>query len=266
MKNIIDAWTGRLGNNIFQLLRCIHFSLNVVPGSKISSIEFPTHRLLIGNVVRLSYIEKDDDRCFKKGSFFSSEHDPSLYEFKLMYQKYLSPLVKIKLDDASALEDDDVLYIHIRGGDIFSSHPHAMYLQPPVSYYANVISKYERVVLISEDRLNPCVDKLIEEIEPEKLIQSNGNTLEADLKILCRSRNLMIGAGTFGLLIYFMNTDLRRLYVPEYSLDHLPKGRWTGGPEENEDRFLHSLKMPYGYIKNGEWKNTPYQREIMVNF
>ena len=82
------------------------------------------------------------------------------------------------------------------------------------------------------------------------------NDLYTDLSILTNSNNLVLGFGTFGLLIYCMNTKLKRIYIPKYSIDELPKGSWG-------DTKINIIQLP-NYIKCGEWRNTPEQRKLML--
>jgi hypothetical protein len=68
----------------------------------------------------------------------------------------------IKGDCIQSLSDNDVV-IHIRSGDIFCTDIHPLFWQPPLSFYVNLINthKFDNIHLVSENKLNPCVGKLL---------------------------------------------------------------------------------------------------------
>lgn len=108
---------------------------------------------------------------------------------KLYFQQYISNIFNIKKNDK--LDDSSIVYIHFRGGDIFSNNPHKAYVQPPLSYYKNIVKNYKNVKLICEDKSNPCVNELLKQENTEYI----SNTLENDLSVLSNVSNLIIGFG-----------------------------------------------------------------------
>ena len=72
--------------------------------------------------------------------------------------------------------------------------------------------------------------------------------------------SLVIGFGTFGSLLYLMNTKLKNLYIPKYACDVLIKGTEWG-----ENINVHIIDIP-DYIKVGDWKNTQQQRDFMLSY
>ena len=106
-----------------------------------------------------------------------------------------------------------------------------------------------------EDASNPCIKELMKLDNVEYI----STTLENDLKILGSAQNLVIGFGTFGFLLYLMNPQLRHLYLPKYFADALPRGSW------GQDIEVTIVELP-GYIRVGEWKNTPEQRKLMLEY
>ena len=83
--------------------------------------------------------------------------------------------------------------------------------------------------------------------------------MEDDLKILGSAQNIVIGFGTFGFLLYLMNTNLTNLYLPKYFVDELPKGEW------GSDIKVTIVELP-GYIKVGDWINSAEQRKLMLEY
>ena len=64
---IITEWTGRLGNNILQIIRCIHYALL----NNHSLIIFQEHHLLNENKINLEIISNENTNIIKKDNFFS---------------------------------------------------------------------------------------------------------------------------------------------------------------------------------------------------
>ena len=248
---IINNWTGRIGNNILQLIRAIHYAIE----NKHRIIIFNSHKLLSSQKIIINNEVCNDmkicDTFFSLSKF--NLKDPSPYVMKQYFHRYISPIFLIKIGNASL--DDTSIYVHFRGGDIFSSNPHKAYVQPPLSYYKNIIDDYENAILVCEDNKNPCINELLK----QENIEFTSNTLEKDLSILSNVSNLVIGFGTFGFLLYLMNPYLKNLYIPDYFINELPEGEW--GNELN----LNIINLP-NYIKVGEWKNSVEQRIFMINY
>tara|TARA_Y100000782_G_scaffold30644_1_gene34113 strand:+ start:45889 stop:46647 length:759 start_codon:yes stop_codon:yes gene_type:complete len=248
---LINNWTGRLGNNILQILRAIHFAkLN-----KHSIIKFKPHSFLSQNVITLDDYNRNKEEI--SGDFFNLSKfniiDPEPIIMKEHFQKYIAPIFKIKKIDK--INNDNTIYIHIRSGDIFNKNPHPAYVQPPFSYYKNIIDHYNSVNLIFEDNKNPCVNELL---KINKVTNISGS-LNEDLQKLSSAKNLVIGFGTFGFLLYLINQNLKNIYIPKYFIDTLPKGSW------GDDINIHIVNLPK-YINIGEWKNTFEQRKIMLEY
>jgi len=250
---IIQSWYGRAGNNILQIIRAIHYA--TINSHNI--IYFQQHPLLTSNIIMLENI-KNNDKSQVNDTFFSLKKyniiDPEPGVMKEYFQKYIKPIFKIQIEKNNDV-DDKKIYIHFRGGDIFSSNPHPAYVQPPLSCYKNIINDYDSIKLVCEDKSNPCINELLK----QKNIEYISNTLEKDLSILSNVSNIVIGFGTFGFLFYLMNPHLKNLYIPDFFVNELPKGSW------GNDTNVHIIDLP-NYIKVGEWKNSKEQREIMINY
>ena len=251
---LINNWNGRLGNNILQIIRAIHFAKI----KQYNCILF-VHNLFITNKIIVDNT-KYNDKPNIQDSFFNIKNlgvnDPSPKQMKDYFDLYIRNIFKIKYIDTE--NEDNNLYIHIRSGDIFSQNGgHSYYVQPPLNYYKNIIleKKWEKIFIIYEDDKNPCVNSL------KKLKKDNiyfiSSTLENDLKILSRSKNLVIGFGTFGLIIYFLAKNIDSLYLPKYVLEEMPQGDWGIN--------INIIDLP-NYIKCGTWKNTKEQQNIMLNY
>jgi len=252
---IIEVWVGRTGNNILQLIRAIHYA-NLY---NYNLIQFKPHSLLNSNIIRLENI-KNNNKLPISDTFFSLKKyniiDPEPYLMKEYFQKYINPIFKIQLkNNNTVIKNDKSIYIHFRGGDIFSSNPHKAYVQPPLSYYKNIINDYDIIKLVCEDKKNPCINELLKQENVEYI----SNTLEKDLSILSNVSNVIIGFGTFGFLLYLMNSHLQNLYIPDFFVNELPSGSW------GNDIKVHVINLP-NYIKVGDWKNSKDQQKIMLEY
>jgi len=250
----IVNWTGRTGNNILQLIRAIHYSIIY----NHHTIQFRPHKLLTNTIITIDDINNDTNKTLVKNCFFSLKEyniiDPEPYIMKKYFQKYIKPIFKIQIED-NKFVDNKLIYIHFRGGDIFSSNPHKAYVQSPLSYYKNIMNSYENTILVCEDKNNPCINQLLKQENVEYI----SNTLENDLSILSNVSNLVIGFGTFGFLLYIMNPYLKNLYIPDFFVNELPKGSW------GNDIKVNIIELP-NYIKVGEWKNSEEQRKLMIEY
>jgi hypothetical protein len=250
----IQSWNGRTGNNILQIIRAIHYSMI----NKHKLIQFPKHFLLTSNIIILEHL-LTNNKLQINDIFFSLKKyniiDPEPYIMKEYFQKYINPIFNIQKENNNKIQDSNIIYVHFRGGDIFSSNPHKAYVQPPLSYYKNIIDNYDIIKLVCEDKKNPCISHLLK----QQNIQYISNSLDKDLSILYNASNLIIGFGTFGFLLYLMNPHLNNLYIPDFFVKELPKGSW--GNNIN----VHIIELP-NYIKVGEWKNSEKQRKIMLEY
>jgi len=251
---IIQSWSGRTGNNILQIIRAIHYAII----NSHNSIEFQQHSLLTSNIITIENIE-NINKSQIIDTFFSLKKyniiDPEPYVMKEYFQKYIKSIFKIQTENNNDVTDDKTIHIHFRGGDIFSSNPHKAYVQPPLSYYKDIINEYDSIKLVCEDKKNPCINELLKQENVEYI----SNALEKDLFILSNVSNLIIGFGTFGFLLYLMNPKLKNLFVPDFFVNELPKGSW------GNDIKVHIINLP-NYIKVGEWKNSKEQQKNMLEY
>tara|TARA_Y100001970_G_C14258181_1_gene877200 strand:- start:12123 stop:12890 length:768 start_codon:yes stop_codon:yes gene_type:complete len=251
---VINDWIGRIGNNVLQLIRAIYYAK--IKNHNIILIKENPYILCRG-------IQINDNENVNKetiaDSFFSLKKfniiDPQPYIMKEIFQNIIKPFFKYSNNEIiDKIDNKSELFIHFRGGDIFLPNPHKAYVQPPLSYYKKIITDYNKINLVCEDKLNPCINELLKLENVDYL----SKTLEDDIKILSNVENLVIGFGTFGFLLYLMNKNLKNLYIPKYFLDELPKGEWG-------NVNIHSIELP-NYIKIGEWKFNEEQKNKMLSY
>lgn len=261
---IITSWIGRLSNNVLQVIRAIHYAKT----KNYNFIYFEKKNTVFkNNFIAVNKIKNSNVYIYN--TFFNIKQmglsDPSPKLMKEYFQEYIYPHFFIKLKNVNQdmlVSFNNTINIHIRSGDVFKGNgAHPSYVQPPFAYYESIIDK--NIVndisfnIVYEDDNNPCVNALKNKYKNDYKISFQSSTLEKDIETLCKSKSLVIGFGTFGLLLYFMNNQLEELYIPEYVLNELPKGDWG--------ITLNVIKLD-NYIKCGEWKNTINQKKLMINY
>lgn len=247
---------GRFGNNVIQLIHAIH----VAEYLRISKIRLE-FRQFDTNVISLCEASGDEmDLC---GKYFDIGEMYGLYpelgrlvhaDYERIAVRYLKPhLIHAPLSIGHPFDPDKTLVIHIRGGDIFRSRPHPLYTQPPLDMYRQIMLRHadtRRIVLYEDDK-NPVVDALKNEYPDASFL-----SLPLDLTIgaLIEAKYIVSSFGTFVRSILLFNPDFKKVYCVEQMQG------WFGGGERE-----HIARLP-GYMKHGEWKNIPEQRERMLTY
>ena len=133
--------------------------------------------------------------------------------------------------------DPDEYAIHIRSGDIFEDYFHEAYVQPPLAFYKVAIrdalacGDITKVLLVFENRSNPCIDALIAHLQSRSIpYRLQSSTLIDDVSALLDCKHLTFGIGTFGPAISWLSKELttvRYFYQgfydpPQLQLDRAP--------------------------------------------
>jgi len=196
------------------------------------------------------------------GFFFFNNfmHSKNIIKFSIFKRQLLNNLPKI-------VTHPNDLYIYIRGGDIFRRFKYSIkrYPQPPLCFYMKILNEFNfrRVIIISEDKLNPVIPELLYKYS---YIKYKKNNLKLDISYLANSFNIVAGKSSFIVTIIKLNDKLKSLW--EYDLYDL------------KERYYHLhysvYKFPYNYkiykMNSSEiyfkimsrWFNTPKQREMML--
>ncbi len=262
---IIPKWFGRLGNNVLQLVNSIHYALL----HRHDRIQIPSHPLLNTTQIKIPVEEGTPCSDIIRNEFFYLSQLriplPSARTRKKYFQTYIKPIFRLDWERQPA-PDPKTLFIHIRGGDVFSPRPHTGYVQPPLVYYKRIIAEgsFDRVVVVSEDKRNPCVNALLE--LPNTIFQSG--SLAEDLLFLSSAVYLAVGHGSFGILAYFLASDKTQMYVPEYACSPAPLAKehmFIISDTSAQEEYICMIPLP-NYIRIGEWNNTPEQRRFMLEY
>lgn len=267
---LIELWYGRLGNNIIQLINAIIYA-------KLKQLDYVylnrPHSALSSRVINVSgtsiAFTLKTSKCKHKHTYYHTADIPELlncishkatsYE---IFHTYIKPIyIHSKIHCQAKPDSDSTLYIHIRSGDIFSkSKPHKLYVQPPLSYYDQIITlqKPTHITLVSEDRLNPCINALLTKYAGMITHVCNPGDPKNDIAVLCRAKHIVFGMGTFAFPIMCMSGNLTKVWFPKYDNDvHAPIGL----------PHLETTCIPLpGYMNPGEWANTPEQQKLMLKY
>jgi hypothetical protein len=161
----------------------------------------------------------------------------------------------------------DQLLIHIRSGDIFANWIHPEYVQPPLAFYKVVVEhllasgEVRTVKLVYENKLNPVIEPLetyLRDKEIQFSVQSG--TIAEDVEALVNGQYMAFGLGTFGPGICHFSNRVKAVFF-------FAQGENPGF--EGIPSVAQAFEVVDGagkYIKSGEWKNSPQQRDLMVNY
>ena len=172
------------------------------------------------------------------------------------------PKVKVKLND---------LYIHIRSGDIFSKEASSpsfapSYAQLPLCFYTKIIeqNKFNKIYIISEDKLNPIIDILLTKY---KNIIYNNNSLETDISYLIYAYNIVGSISSFITSIIKLNDNLKKfweydIYQMEHKLYHLHHSLY----DYPRNYTIYRMEPSEEYKKEMYiWTKSDKQLKIMIN-
>ena len=206
--------------------------------------------------------------------YTSSNYFPNLFyiffnlrienRFNVFKNEILNNLPKVKID-----QND--LYIHIRGGDIFSEKAlnkgySSSYAQYPLCFYSKIIDnyKFKKIYIISEDKLNPIVNKLLNKY---KNITYNKNSLEKDISLLAHAYNIVGSVSSFIISIIKLNDNLKNfleydIYQMEHKLYHMHHSLY----DYTRNYTIYRMKPSKLYqIDMYIWKRSKTQINIMLN-
>ena len=151
----------------------------------------------------------------------------SYEKWDLLYPILIKPEIRINYIKDEILKnipivstDPDDLYMHVRGGDIFTNLTLNVYSQPPLCFYEKIIKShnFKNIYLISQDNLNIVVDSLIKEYP--KII-FNINNFETDISLLAHAYHIACSIGSFPISAIKLNDNLKELY--EFDIGRLPE-------------------------------------------
>ena len=225
------------------------------------NIFYPEYKLMIESNYSLNSIENDS--IIVNSTFFFSKlfsYLGKVNRFYVLREEILNNLPKVKIDF-------DELYIYIRGGDIFRhiNNTSRFYVQPPLCFYRNILNQFifRKIIIISEDALNPVIQILLKEYQ---FIKLNKNDIKLDISFLVNSYNIISATSSFIVTIIKLNQNLKFLW--EYDFYIL------------SERYLHLHYSVYSFSFNYNiykmnvsknykkimfpFRNSEEQRKLMI--
>ena len=243
--------------DIFYLSNILNFGNNLLAlNNALFFCEFiGCHKIILNNhnlkrkwlITKPVYIKKSNITIMQ-GSDVSCNNNNVLcfYEISwcIYYPELIIPQLKTDLIKSEILRnlpkiniEPNILFIHIRGGDIFQTSIGKNYAQPLLCYYEKVIKNnkfFKNIYIISMDHSNVVVDALLNKY---KNIIFKKNTFVYDLSLLCYAYNIVVLISSFAFSAIKLNDNLKNLW--EYDMMRL----------SNKFLFLHhhifSFKRKY---------------------
>lgn len=271
----VNTRQGRFGNNLHQIGRAVCLAQRLgVPRVYLKDMPMLTldRPVKFGNVAVMpqSALRRDKPKAVLCGPFYYPRHfgpagaELSAQEVAAAERAIGQPAFYRSAVTHAVAPGSKDLVIHFRAGDVFGAVPHKGYTQPPLAFYqlclnfARAQLGIERVILVYEDEGNPCVAALtawLGQIGVPYIAQSR--SLAEDMAVLLAASHVVFGRGTFGPAIALLSSNLRTLFHSwlQGSFSVLPEVRVIGVED-----------TAGGYIKIGDWRNTPEQRQMMLEY
>jgi len=271
------TYIGRLGNQLLQLINAVclarRLSVKNIVVFQHDMIHLPAPTSHDGIDFIANAADASDPGLFLAGNFFfphllrpllqEADHDE---RFRVIHDIVIPKLMKpIPGGDVKYAQE---LTVHFRAGDIFGqTEVHGAYVQPPLAFYTFLVRRLtaqgqiSRVRVVYEDKGNPCVDGLAGFLEGTGIpYRMQSGSLAEDLAALIDSPLLAFGFGTFGVAVALLSRRIDTLFF----FDGANIEDYEGIPSIHRRMIVRDLTA--GYIKPGEWRNTPEQRRLMIEY
>ena len=255
-----------LNNCIFycEILGCHQIILNSKESQRPWLIKNPI------NISSLDIIIKQDTNldCLKETIFC-----PYQINWEIYYPKFVIPEIRVDFLKTEILSnlplvntDPKDLYIHIRGGDVFSiEKTPTIYAQPPLCFYDKILenNKFNEIYIISMDKSNIIVDALLNKY---KNIIYNKKGILYDISVLSHAYNIVASDSSFVMSSIKLNDNLKDFW--EYDIIRLSQKILF--LHHNLFKFtikynIHTMKPSDTYsIKMFTWLRTPEQLKLML--
>ena len=270
---------GAFGNCLVQYIialsvaKALNLKYVAVPKVDRSKVIFLTERLTHDGI---TFLPPDEplpaDGYFLSGLYFDPTQFQGLVNLgtppdsRAIIRNMIRPLFN-GLPATFPAKPDDQLLIHIRSGDIFSTWIDPHYPQPPFAFYRMVIDRLlgegriRSVKLVFENRLNPVIAAVEAYARGLGLpVETQSESLIADVAALVNGRYLVFGLGTFGPAICHLSERIEQVF---FFASNWPQS-FQGIP--TIETLIEVRDLEARYIKVGEWQNTDAQRAMMIAY
>ncbi len=268
---------GRLGNRIIGAMTAILFAQHHRIPRVFLDLEDLAAEFHLPPGIRFDGVEilarapqPGENRCVAMSRFFYARYVPRAVErdhnrLATILRQAIRPILMAGLDDGAL--DAGTVVVHIRSGDLFAGEgAHPGYVQPPLAYYIAALEHaaaqhpVRRVIIVHEDRANPCVDAL------EAQLASTGTpstmqsgTLREDTATIFAARRLIVGYGTFAPALIAQSRCAEAVYF----FRRISQPRLF---DRVHPRIFVAADLAGGFTPNGAWANTAAQRRMMLEY
>jgi len=270
---------GRLGNRIIGAMgailfaehhgiRRVYLNLDDLKGE----FDIPDS-LRFGDIEILSRRPETGQNAFLMMSrFFYGHYVPPAVErdqkrLAAILRGAIRPILLSGMEDGAV--DAGTVVVHIRAGDLFSAEGqggHAGYVQPPLAYYVAALEHaaaqqpVSRVILVHENRANPCVAALEAHLAAAGIpCTMQSGTLRADSATIFGARRIISGHGTFVAALIAQSAQVETLYF--FRRVMLPQLF-----DAKAVRIFVAHDTGRGFTPYGDWANTAEQRRLMLEY
>jgi len=174
---------------------------------------------------------------------------------------------------------NNVLAVHMRGGDIFfEGGSHRAYIQPPVAYYLRAVDfavsrlGIDFVHLVFEDRTNPAVDAVEQALSARGIAYATQSaSLIEDMASLVSAHHIVAGHGTFCEAAALLSPCVESYFAFRSISSQTQIPAWSQAQFEATLRAkgVRTVRIddPAGdFIAPGTWINSEEQRQQILNF
>lgn len=260
----IYQWCGRFGNNIQQISNALYYC-------KKNKLNFscPDNDLINSFQIKFGNENCEPNLFFFSRPSITNQGGPHFEcdekELKLQRKflcKYIYPNLKINFNNIKELDNDTVV-AHIRSGDIFNRKNYycpviSRYIQNPLKYYLDIISKFKKCIILTEDYNNPVL------LELSKLnnIEIKILPIQETIEIMLSAKNLISsGVSSFSIACGLLSKNLENFFTSNIIFEEALNN------SDLSEIDVHITELDLNkYMKNDQWLNTEEQRQLMISY
>ena len=270
LKNIYVMGSWKFGNRMIMLNHMIYY-FELLKEKKNLYLNSAHHWFIKNNItleyVNISLVDNSTMDCNDNSTMCIITSPWILTPTIIMPEVRLGLLKPEIMNNLPKIETNPKdLYIHFRSGDIFKKfNPHMSYSQPPLCFYKSIINniKFRKIFLVTENRKNSVVRKLMEEY-PDLIY--NKSDITEDISKLMNAFNLVGSVSSFCQVCLIMNENIKNYY--EYDIYRkVEKFRHMHHEYFKYPRSFNIYQMKPSQNYQGEmyyWSFSPDQIKLML--
>lgn len=269
---LIKEWLyeGKLGNNLVSLSHALYLARETG-----SELVVPTYKYFTktawdfrkasdraaGTIPRQIAVTGTYSFFFKDRQLLDSWNFSALAQSKLLIDEVL-PAFRIIPKHVS-----DAVVVHVRSGDIFNTHIHPGYTQPPLAFYQAVLALPElarlQILLCTEDHGNPVVDLIITEYSSRVELITD---FHEGMQVILGAKHLVLARSTFGELLGKMAPRLESVHFPVCRDPAFDVNWLNRHQQEFWTETAYCYEYGDDYIPMDGWLASEEQVQLMTNY